>query len=261
MCAISISPSALVTPPGQGHTLLVADDDPALRAVLKNSLEQEGYRVRCASNGAEALDMVRQARPSAAILDIVMPEMDGLQTCRALRAFSDVPVIITSGLDSEGDVIAGLEAGADDYMAKPYSLAVLKARLVSVIRRDAAGRSTANLLYDDGHLTVQVYPPCVRKNGRVVALRPKEYMLLAGLIMRRGSIVSRDTLLMLVWGSDWSNKSRVLAPAISRLRRAIEDTPRTPDYVHTRHHLGYVFQPPSDRDPSSRAASGKRYSE
>jgi len=247
MCASSVSPDPLITLPGQGQSVLIADDDPVLRGVLQNCLEQEGYRVRCASNGVEALEMVREARPSAAILDIVMPDMDGLATCRALRAFSDVPIIITSGLDSEKDIVAGLEAGADDYVAKPYNLAVLKARLISVIRRDAAGRGTANRLYDDGHLTVQVYPPCVRKNGRVVALRPKEHMLLTELIVRRGSIVSKDTLLMLVWGSDGSNKSSVLAPAISRLRRAIEVTPRQPDYIHTRHHLGYIFQPPSDR--------------
>jgi len=246
MCASSSSPDTLATLPGEGHTLLVADDDPILRGVLRNSLEKEGYRVRCASNGAEALDMVRGARPSAAILDIVMPEMDGLETCRALRAFSDVPIIIASGLDSEKDIVAGLEAGADDYVAKPYSLMVLKARLISVIRRDAAGRGTANRLYDDGHLTVQVYPPCVRKNGQVVALRPKEHMLLTELIVRRGSIVAKDTLLMLVWGSSSSERSGVLAPAISRLRRAIEDTPRKPAYIHTRHHLGYMFQPPSD---------------
>jgi len=246
MCASSNSPDTLVTLPGQGHTLLVADDDPILRAVLQNCLEQEGYRVRCASNGAEALDIVRQTRPSAAILDIVMPDMDGLQACRALRTFSDVPIIITSGLDSEEDIVAGLEAGADDYVAKPYSLTVLKARLISVIRRDAAGRRTANRLYDDGHLTVQVYPPCVRKNGRVVTLRPKEHRLLTELIVRRGSIVSKDTLLLLVWGSDSVTKSKVLAPAISRLRRAIEDTPRRPAYIHTRHHLGYMFQPPND---------------
>ena len=242
MPAYSISPESDHRLAGEGHTLLIVDDDPNLQAMLRWSLQREGYRVLCANDGRQAIDRVRRLRPSAVILDVMMPELDGLWTCRALRAFSDVPIIFTSAKNTERDVIEGLEVGGDDYVCKPYSLAELKARLISVIRRDTANRQSAPL-FDDGKLRVDLMPACVRRNGQVVRLRPKDRMLLIELVIRRGTVVSHEELLALVWGSDHVTQRGVLTPAISRLRQKLEDTPGEPQYIHTRFRLGYYFEP------------------
>lgn len=222
--------------------ILVVDDDPALVDVLQASMAQEGFEVITAANGRDALARAREADPDLVILDVMMPEMDGWECCRCLRDFSDVPIIFLTVRNGESDIVRGLTYGADDYLTKPFSLAELKARAGSILRRTGtrAERVTAQV-YDDGDLRIDLQRNTVYKRNKEIALSPTEFRLLAYLVRNEGLTVTHDDLLREVWGPGYAYEMGYLALYVHYLRRKIEDDPAKPKYVRTRARVGYYF--------------------
>lgn len=229
--------------------VLVIDDDAALLHVLKTSLEQEGYSVSCALNGTEGLSVAYECQPDVIILDVMMPHLSGWTTCRRLRDLSDVPILFLSARDAESDIVAGLNAGADDYMIKPFSLAELKARIEAILRRSDNRVVVHPLVYDDGSLYIDLVDNTVRKRGQDVALSPKEAHLLACLVRNAGQVVIHEQLLREVWGPGYENELAYLTLYIRYLRLKLEDDPSHPRYIMTRFRVGYYFCP-LDRTPA-----------
>ena len=229
-------------PPGPADTrVLLVDDDKDLLVALHRSLEQEGYQVFSAESGAQALDMVYECRPNVVVLDVLMPRMDGLETCLRLRSISDIPVIFLTGRRFEGDIVKGLNYGADDYLVKPFGLRELMARMEAVLRRAPDLRSIEPVAYDDGVLSVDVQSRTVRKNGEIIALSPKEFQLLACLVRNVGRLVSHTDLLREIWGPGYDNETSYLSIYVRYLREKIEDDPGDPRYIRTRFRVGYCF--------------------
>lgn len=223
--------------------VLVIDDEPDLRDALTVSLQYDGYEVICAKNGAEGLRMASQCQPDIIVLDVLMPRLDGWETCQRLRETSDVPILFLSRLGGEEDVVRGLDCGGDDYLAKPYGLRELPARLEALLRRTRVGigDSFPQLRYDDGVLTVDLRESVVRKRGQQISLSPKEWQLLACLVKRAGHVVSHRELLLEVWGPEYEAETSYLSLYVWYLRQKLEDDPRNPQYIHTRHRIGYCF--------------------
>jgi DNA-binding response OmpR family regulator len=241
------SPKLSLTFDPTGKRVLIVDDDVDLQHVLTWSLQQEGYEVACASNGAQALDASSNQRPDVIILDVMMPHMDGFETCLRLRAFCSAPIIFLSARNAERDIIQGLNFGGDDYLIKPFSLAELKARIVAVLRRsDESMRHPSISVFDDGVIYVNLQTQCVRKNGQIVSLAPKEYHLLAALVRHQGAVVTHQELLNEVWGPNL-DRSRGYVPLYVRyVRQKLEDNASRPQYLHTRLGVGYYFCAPTD---------------
>jgi DNA-binding response OmpR family regulator len=223
--------------------LLLVDDDPLLLDSVRFSLERAGYEVRTASTQAEALKVARAAPPDLAILDIGLPDGDGLKLCRALQLHRSVPVIFLTAHDREMDVILGFEHGADDYVSKPFSMAELIMRVGAVLRRAGAHPSGAKPsdVYTVGDVTLDVPRHEVRVGERLVELPPKQFELLRLLISRPGEAISRQSILDALWGADYFGDTRVLDVHVRWLRELIEPDPTTPRYILTVRGVGYRF--------------------
>jgi two-component system, OmpR family, response regulator VicR len=226
--------------------ILIADDDDGLLRVLRASLEGDGHEVVCARNGSEALQVAQACDPDLAILDIMMPEMDGWETCLHLRSFSGMPIIFLTARDSETDVVYGLNSGADDYVPKPFSLAELRARIDATLRRAGLQAPASTRTYDDGTLYIDLQKNILRKRGQDIALAPKEFQVLACLVRRAGQVVSHGELLRQVWGSEFEHEIGYLTLYIRYVRRKLEDNPAAPRYLRTRFRAGYYFCPNGD---------------
>lgn len=222
--------------------VLVIDDDPALLHVLKTSLEQEGHSVFSATNGNDGLSLAYERRPDVVILDVMMPQLSGWTTCRRLRDLSRVPIIFLSARAAEADIVAGLNAGADDYLVKPFSLAELKARIEAVVRRVGGDQAVIHpLVYDDGNLYINLVENTVRKGGQEIALSPKEAHLLSCLVRNAGIVMTHEQLLHEVWGAGYEKELAYLTLYIRYLRTKLEDDPSHPRYIMTRFRVGYYF--------------------
>ena len=230
--------------------VLVIDDDQALLASLRTGLECRGHEVICARNGVEGLCQANQCAPDVVVLDVIMPRLDGWETCRRIRERSDVPILFLSAGDAEADVVRGLDCGADGYMIKPFGLPELDARLEALVRR---GRANAPglppiLRYDDGTLCIDLRANAVYKRGERVSLAPREAKLLGCLVRNAGRVVPHEALLADVWGPGYEREISYLSLYVCYLRQKLEDDPRNPRYIHTRHGIGYCFSGPnSDR--------------
>jgi len=225
------------------HRVLVVEDEPAISESVSYALETEGMSVEVAYNAPEALSKVRRRPPSLVLLDVMLPGGSGLDVCREIRTFSDVPIIVLSARDAEADKVAGLELGADDYVTKPFSMRELIARVRSHIRRAARSglMSETNEVLRGGPVEMDVDAHEVRVKGGVVPMRPKEFDLLETLMRRKDRLVTRETLLSEVWGSAYYGDTRTLDVHIKRLRHQIEEDYSNPRYLITVRGLGYKF--------------------
>lgn len=220
-------------------TILIVDDEPRIRDFVRMNLELEHYSVLEASNGLEALEQLRTHLPDLVVLDVMMPEMDGFETLRAIREVSTVPVIMLTVRQSEQDKIHGLDLGADDYIAKPFSPKNLLARIRAVLRRSGK-QPPADLTFDD--LTLDVDRQEVRRaGGEVIKLTPLEFRLLHYLFVNQGQVLPSDMIIEYVWGYGDSGDRSALKQLVRRLRLKIEPDPGTPRYIETVPGVGYTL--------------------
>jgi DNA-binding response OmpR family regulator len=230
--------------PTTGPRVLIVEDDPNVSEVVARYLEREGYRVEVASDGAAGLERALADLPDLVVLDLMLPSVGGLEVCRRLREVAPVPVIMLTARGEEADRIAGLELGADDYMAKPFSPRELTARVRAVLRRanGALTAATEPAFLRAGDLEVDVIAHEVRISGELVALTAKEFDLLAHLMRNPRRAFRREELLDDVWGFSYGDTSTVTVH-IRRLREKIEPDPSAPRYVSTVWGVGYRFEP------------------
>ncbi len=222
--------------------ILVVEDDTGLREALAYNLSHEGYAVVAANNGLQAIEVARREHPAVVILDLMLPDLDGLSVCRSLRRepeTAEVAILILTARTGEVDKIVGLETGADDYLTKPFSLGELLARVRAMLRRT---RSTAPRdVLQSGDLTLDLITRRALHRGQELALTPKEFSLLAELMRHRGAVLSRDLLLDRVWGYDYYGDTRTVDVHVRWLREKIENDPAHPTRIQTVRGLGYRF--------------------
>jgi len=226
--------------------ILVVEDEPSLAESVRYNLEREGYEVIVATDGRVGLELFRQNPPALVILDLMLPQLSGLDVCRAIRAESDVPVIIVTAKDAEADKVAGLELGADDYVTKPFSVRELVSRVRAHLRRGALRATSDDVASADEHLVggpveMDTARHEVRVSGELVALPPKEFELLEALLRRKGRLLTRLFLIEEVWGADYVGDTKTLDVHVKRIRRKIENDPHDPVHLVTVRGLGYKF--------------------
>ena len=225
--------------------ILVVDDDPQIRRVLKVTLTGQGFEVDDAKNGEEALERVRDARFDLLLLDINMPGMSGLEVCRAIRATSEVAIIMLTVRDDEADTVEALDAGADDYVTKPFKPSELSARIRAALRRSPGGQGPVGRLLL-GATTVDFDTREVTAGGRRVRLTPKEFELLRYLATHVNRVLSHRQLLQAVWGPDYGDQVDYLRVVVNQLRKKIEPKPATPVFLLTEPWVGYRLSIPSE---------------
>ena len=224
--------------------ILLVDDDPALVEGLSYSLKREGYEVAVAADGLRALECVREEQPDLVILDIMLPQLDGFEVCRILRAAgAKVPILMLTAKAEEVDKVVGLELGADDYLTKPFSLRELVARIRALLRRAQMLKEAAQEeVFHYGDLEINVSSRTVRRGDSLLELSPKEFDLLVFLAKNQGQVFSRDALLERVWGHDWVGDPRTVDVHIRWLREKIELDPANPRRILTVRGVGYKFE-------------------
>jgi two-component system response regulator RegX3 len=226
-------------------TILVVDDEPSYRDALAVALEGEGFRVDTAADGPEAIERFEQAQPSLVLLDVMLPRMSGIDVCRELRRRSQVPIIMVTARNSEIDAVVGLEVGADDYVAKPFRLRELVARVRAAMRRVPRSpvppaEGTDQIAVGDVCIDVARHEVVVR--GELVALPLKEFELLELLMFNAGRVMTRDVLIDRIWGPNYFGDTKTLDVHIKRLRSKIEDDPGNPRRIVTVRGVGYRYE-------------------
>ncbi len=223
------------------HTLLLIEDDPGIRLVLRQALEDEGYRVLEAATGAEGLRMAQGGQVECVLLDLRLPDMSGFEVCRQVRAASFVPIIMVTAQTDTHDMVAGLEAGADDYVTKPVIVKELAARIRATLRRSQLGSQIAAMGGVDrfGEIELLRDHSIVRKAGQEVPLTRTEFQLLCEFADHPNMVLSRDQLLERVWGYEYLGDSRLVDAHVRRLRVKIEDQPDEPKLIVTVRGMGY----------------------
>lgn len=221
--------------------ILVVEDEEALADTIRYGLEREGYEVSIAPDGRAALERFRADRPALVILDLMLPELSGLDVCRAIRAESDVPIVIVTAKDAEADKVSGLEIGADDYVTKPFSVRELVSRVRAHLRRVEMGEGSTGFDRALRAGPVELDPDRheVRVRGELVPLPPKEFALLEILVRLKGRLLRRDHLIAEVWGADYFGDTKTLDVHMKRLRQKVEEDPHRPTHLLTVRGLGY----------------------
>ncbi len=219
--------------------VLVVDDETPIRRFLRLSLAAEGYRVLEAGTAAEALERVADQRPDVVILDLGLPDRDGLALTREIREWSGVPIVVLSAREKENDKVAALEAGADDYVTKPFGVGELIARVKVALRHAAAGAAADEPSFTSGELTVDLARRQVFVGGREVRLTPIEYKLLATLVKHAGKVLTHRQLLHEVWGPEYGDENHYVRVYVAQLRRKIEADAARPRYIRTEPGVGY----------------------
>jgi two-component system response regulator RegX3 len=223
--------------------VLIVEDEPGLAESVRYGLEAEGFDVMVASTGLDGLDAARRSNPDLVLLDLMLPEMSGLDVCRQIRASSDVPIIMLTAKDSEADKVSGLELGADDYMTKPFSMRELVARVRAQLRRAARSGVLAesNEVLRGGPIELDIDAHVARVHGEEVELRPKEFELLESLMRRKNRLSARHALIDEVWGPSYFGDTKTLDVHIKRLREKLESDSSKPEHIVTVRGLGYKF--------------------
>lgn len=224
--------------------ILLVEDEPSLSQAMKYSLEREGYRVETAVDGTEAIQCFRSKPPLLVLLDLMLPQMSGLDVCKLMRSESIVPILMVTAKDSEADKIVCLEVGADDYITKPFSMLELISRIRAHLRR--AGMSVTvhePPIVSAGSVEIDIAAHQVKIRGETVALPPKEFALLKALVLGAGRLMRRDRLIADIWGADYFGDTRTLDVHVKRLRAKVETNPHQPRHLKTVRGLGYKFDP------------------
>jgi two-component system, OmpR family, KDP operon response regulator KdpE len=223
-------------------TILVVDDEPRYVRWITVNLRASGYRVLTAADGQTALDLTAGERPDLVLLDIGLPVLNGLEVCRRIREFSTVPIIMLTAKAAEADKVAGLDAGADDYLPKPFGPPELMARVRAVLRRARYAESpTDEPVFQHGDLAIDFARHAVSRGGAPVDLTPTEYKLLVQLARHAGRVLVPAELLTAVWGPEYRDETQHVRLYVSRLRHKIEPDPEQPRYVLTKPGIGYLF--------------------
>jgi two-component system KDP operon response regulator KdpE len=223
---------------------LIIDDDRDLSVMLEAQLKRMNYHIVVASSGREGLQKAYQVRPDLIVLDIMMPGMDGFEVCRRLRELSNVPIIMLTARSMKGDIVRGLETGADDYLTKPFSSAELDARIQALLRRSGNGNGRSrsrSSFYSNGHLSIDFDRRFVTVRGERIDLTPTEFKLLSCLVRNEGRVLPHRYLLTEVWGPDYADEVDYVKLYIRYLRLKIEDDPSDPAYIQTEWGVGYRF--------------------
>ena len=222
--------------------ILVVDDEKTLVKGMKFNLENEGYEVECAYDGAAALELAREGRFNLIILDVMMPEMDGIETCMKIREFSNVPIIMLTAKSEDADKLMGFESGADDYLTKPFNILELKARVRALLRRAAGVQRSQGSLLTVGKITLNTEERVAIRDGKTVDLTAKEYDLIELLMRNPRRVYSRENLMNVVWGYTYAGDYRTVDVHIRRLREKLEENPAEPDHIMTKWGVGYYFK-------------------
>jgi DNA-binding response OmpR family regulator len=222
-------------------TVLVVEDEPTLVATLRYNLERDGHNVLTAVDGETGLVIARKQKPDLIVLDLMLPGMDGLQIVRVLRRETHVPVLMLTAKAGETDKVVGLELGADDYMTKPFSMRELLARVRVLLRRAELPATGEVDTIQLGPIEVDLRGRQVRRDGKQLALKPKEYELLVHLLKNRGRAFTREQLLDQVWGYEYAGDTRTVDVHVSWLRQKIEEVPAKPTRLVTVRGMGYRF--------------------
>ena len=225
----------------RGASILVVDDEREIVRALQRTLNAHGYTVLTASTGEEAVEIVTQHRPDLLLLDLLLPGMSGLEVCRRVRAVSNVPIIVLSVKDTERDKVEALDLGADDYVAKPFGMNEVLARVRVVLRRVIQPPSGAEPRFQIGSLSVDFARRRVQVDGREVSLTPTEYNLLKVFITHRGKLLTRQMLVRGVWGAEAYARTHSLHVYVAQLRQKIEPVPERPRLILTVPGVGYRF--------------------
>lgn len=224
------------------HRILIVDDEPKILAMLENYLSAEGFKIKSAVDGQQALRLFNEFKPQAVVLDVMMPGMNGLDVCKEIRKNSTVPIIMLTARTEEIDKLLGLELGADDYITKPFSLKELGARLRAVLRRTSQYQDSAKEeILTHGRLLINPAKREVKLSGELMALTPTEYSLLYILAKHPGRPYSRLQLLDMALDESYQGYDRVIDTHISNLRKKIEQDPANPKYIQTVYGIGYKF--------------------
>lgn len=224
--------------------ILIVDDAQQVRRVLRTALSSEGYTTYEAGTGEEALDSIRSSTPDAILLDVNMPGMGGLEACREIRRTLDVPILMLTVRNSEHDKVMALDAGADDYVVKPFGIQELLARIRAALRRRIPQGQVSSFTAKD--LTVDFEARLVTVRGRAVHLTPKEFELLRHLVLNAGKPLTHRRLLQAVWGPDYGDEPEYLRVMINQLRKKLESDPSRPKMILTEPWVGYRFQAPRE---------------
>lgn len=227
---------------GEPKRVLVVDDESQITRVLRQSLTAHRYDVRTAADGVSALDTFHDWHPDLVITDLQMPEMDGIEFCRAIRKESQLPIIVLSVRGEERTKVAALDAGADDYVTKPFGIDELLARVRAALRRSPAGEDGV-LPLEDGDFAIDLGTREVKVRGTDVHLTPKEFDLLVFLFRNRAKVVTHRAILAAIWGGNFTEQTEYLRVFVGQLRKKIEIDPSSPRYIVTEPWIGYRFNP------------------
>jgi len=221
--------------------VLVVDDEPQITRVLRHSLTAHRYEVRTAADGISALETLHDWQPDLVITDLQMPEMNGIELCRKIRKISSLPIIVLSVKGEERTKVEALDAGADDYVTKPFGIDELLARVRAALRRTADSDETADALLEDGDFQIDVSTRVVKVAGTSVHLTPKEFDLLVYLFKNRGKVLTHRSILAAIWGGNFTEQTEYLRVFVGQLRKKIEKDPSKPVYITTEPWVGYRF--------------------
>jgi len=233
--------------------ILVVDDEPQIRRVMRSTLTSHGYVILEAKTGEEAVELARKEKPDLILLDVNMPGMSGIEACRELRRGTNAPIIMLTVRNAERDKVLALDAGADDYVAKPFGIEELLARIRAALRRHSAAETVPEFVSKD--FSVDFESRKVTAAGEEVHLAPKEFEVLKQLIANSGKPLTHRRLLQAVWGPDYGEETENLRVVINQLRKKIERDPSKPKYILTEPWVGYRFAPQKPQISKSPARS------
>ena len=222
--------------------ILVVDDEELLVKGIRFNLQNEGYEVLTGSNGVEAVQITKESSPDLIILDVMMPEMDGMTACAQIREFSNVPIILLTAKTDDMDKLMGFEHGADDYVTKPFNILELKARVRALLRRSGTQTEEVTPTLSIGSITLDLNARNAYRNGILADLTAKEFDVIEFLMRNPNRVYSREALLDTIWAYEYRSDIRTVDVHIRRLREKLEDNPADPQYIMTKWGVGYYFR-------------------
>ncbi len=222
--------------------ILVVDDEELLVKGIRFNLQNDGYEIVCGNNGLEAVQLVKSENPDLVVLDVMMPEMDGLTACRQIREFSNVPIILLTAKADDMDKLMGFDNGADDYLTKPFNILELKARIRALLRRSGSGTKKEENLLTIGAISLDLDARNAYHDGILADLTAKEFDVIEFLMRNPNRVYSREALLDTIWAYEYKSDIRTVDVHIRRLREKLEDNPAEPAYIMTKWGVGYYFR-------------------